>query len=163
MPVSERWIVDARKMGCITSFPFIISYFYTELDKKIYDIIKTRLILVSLSDDHHDEYIETNICSAVMYTDYMYTPTNGVFRPPREFFTHLETSPWRLGTANVHLCSTLMAIEQRGWGFFSVSILLWHGSSAYKCHLRGPDDTHIYCRAFDSGAVTTCFNDLGSV
>ena len=57
-------------------FPFHYFIFYTELDKKIYDIIKTRLILVSLSDDHHDEYIETNICSAVMYTDYMYTPTN---------------------------------------------------------------------------------------
>ena len=29
-----------------------------------------------------------------------------------------------------------MAIEQ--WGFFSVPHLLWHGSSVYNGHLRGP-------------------------
>ena len=41
---------------------------------------------------------------------------------------------WR--AANFDLCSALMAIEQ--WGFFSVSHLLWHGSSVYNGHLRGP-------------------------
>ena len=31
------------------------------------------------------------------------------------------------------------------------------------CHTYSPRtrDTHTYCRAFDSGAVTTCFNYLG--
>ena len=33
--------------------------------------------------------------------------------------------------------------------------LLWHGASLYKNH--EDRDTHTYCRAFGSGAVTTCF------
>ena len=41
---------------------------------------------------------------------------------------------WR--AANFDLCSTRTAIEQ--WGFFSVSHLLWHGTSVYNVHLRGP-------------------------
>ena len=53
-----------------------------------------------------------------------------------------------------------MAIEQRG--FFSVHHLLYHESSVYNGHLQGPGtDTHTYCRAFGSRAVTACFNDLG--
>ena len=41
---------------------------------------------------------------------------------------------WRV--ENVYLCSALIAIEQ--WWFFSVQHLLWHESSDYKGHLRGP-------------------------
>ena len=63
---------------------------------------------------------------------------------------------WR--AANVDPCSTLMANEQ--WEFFSVPYLLWHGASVYIGHPR-IRDTHIYCRAFNSAAVTTCFYDLG--
>ena len=44
--------------------------------------------------------------------------------------------------------------------------LLLRGASVYYDNLRGPvtlkptRDTHTYCRAFGSGAVTTCFCDL---
>ena len=41
---------------------------------------------------------------------------------------------WR--AANFDRCSALMAIEQ--YGFFSVPHVLWHGSSVYYGHLRGP-------------------------
>ena len=44
------------------------------------------------------------------------------------------------------------------WGFFIVSNLLWQGASVSNGHLR---NTHTYCRAFGSGAVITCFNELG--
>ena len=40
---------------------------------------------------------------------------------------------WRVAN---DLCLALMAIEQ--WGFFSVPHLLWHGTSVYNSHLRGP-------------------------
>ena len=63
---------------------------------------------------------------------------------------------WR--AANFDLCSALMAIEQ--WGFFSVPYLLWHGASVYNGRLRVPV-TNTFCRAFSSGAVTTCLYDLG--
>ena len=59
---------------------------------------------------------------------------------------------WR--AANSYLCSALMAIEQ--WGFFSEPSLLWHRISVYNVHLRGPVNL-----TFSSGAVTTCFCDLG--
>ena len=47
-----------------------------------------------------------------------------------------------------------MAIEQ--WGFFNVSHLLRHGPTVYTL-----SHTHTSCRAFASGAVTSCFYDLG--
>ena len=61
---------------------------------------------------------------------------------------------WR--ATNFDLCSTLMAMEQ--WGFFNVPHLL-----AYPLWWSSPRtrDTHTCCRAFDSGAVTTCFYDSG--
>ena len=37
---------------------------------------------------------------------------------------------------------------------------LWHGTSVYNGQLREPV-THTYFRAFSSGAVTTCFYELG--
>ena len=39
-------------------------------------------------------------------------------------------------TVNFDLCSAFMAIEQ--WGFLYATHLLWHGSTLYNCHLRGP-------------------------
>ena len=63
---------------------------------------------------------------------------------------------WR--AANLDLCSALMALEQ--WEFFNVPHQLWHGPTLYDGHLRGPV-TLTCCRAFDSGAVTTYFYDLG--
>ena len=76
------------------------------------------------------------------------------------FFSKIENFPliwrrhhYRWRAANFDLCSALMVIEQRD--IFSVPQLLWHRASVYNGHLRGPE-----CRAFGSGAVTTCFNDL---
>ena len=51
-----------------------------------------------------------------------------------------------------------MAIEQ--WRFFSLPHPLWNGATVYNGHLRGPRDTHTFCRAFSSGAVTSSFYDL---
>ena len=42
--------------------------------------------------------------------------------------------------------------------FFSLSHLLWHPFIMSSSMIR---DTHTYYRAFSSGAVTTCFYDLG--
>ena len=54
----------------------------------------------------------------------------------------------------------LMAIKQ--WGFFSVPNLHQRWHEVCIGHLCGPvRDTHTCCRAFRSGAVTTCLNDLG--
>ena len=39
--------------------------------------------------------------------------------------------------AAFYVYSALMAIEQ--WGFFNMTHLLWHGTSVYDGHLRGPD------------------------
>ena len=46
-----------------------------------------------------------------------------VFRPTREFFTDMETSPFP--AANFDLCSALVAIEELG-------------TSVHNDHLRGP-------------------------
>ena len=65
---------------------------------------------------------------------------------------------WR--AANFDLCSVFMVIEK--WWFFKVPHLLWHGPSVYNLHLRGPVTlAPNLWRAFGSGAVTTCFNDIG--
>ena len=78
----------------------------------------------------------------------------GVYRPTREFCTHLETSPLQIKGCNFDLCSTLTAIEQ--WGSFNVPHPLRHGPTVYNGH-----HNHTCCRAFGSGAVTTCFYDSG--
>ena len=57
-----------------------------------------------------------------------------IFRPTREFFTHLETSP--LPMKGYKFRPILMAVEH--WGFFKVPRLLWHGPVLYNGHLRGP-------------------------
>ena len=59
-----------------------------------------------------------------------------VFRPTREFFTHMETSPLPMKGCKFDLCSELMIIEQ--WGFLSVPHKLCQGASIYYGHLRGP-------------------------
>ena len=55
-----------------------------------------------------------------------------------DFFVPLEIfhSYGDVTIADEGLCSALMAIEQ--WEFFSVPRLLWHGTSVYNGHLRGP-------------------------
>ena len=83
----------------------------------------------------------------------------GYFVPLENFsyIWRLHHCRWR--AANFDLCPALMVIEQ--WEFFSVPHLLWHGASICNDYLRGARDTHTYCRAFSSGAVTTRFYDLG--
>ena len=77
------------------------------------------------------------------------------FIPLDNFLRTRRRHHCRLRAANFDLCLARMAIEQ--WRFFSVPHLLRHTG-----HLRGIV-THIYCRAFDSGAATTCLYmyDLG--
>ena len=77
----------------------------------------------------------------------------GVFRPTREFFIHLETSPLPAKGCKFWPISALMIIEQ--WGFFSVPHLLW----PFKMVIS-KDPWHSYW-ASGSKAVTTCFKDLG--
>ena len=60
----------------------------------------------------------------------------GVYRPTREFFTHMETSQLPVKGCKFWPSLALMAIEQ--WGFFNVPHLLWHGPTLYNDHLRGP-------------------------
>ena len=58
------------------------------------------------------------------------------FFPPHNFslIRRRHHCQWRAWSFD--LCSTPMAIEQ--WGFFSMSQLLWHRTSVYNGHLRGP-------------------------
>ena len=77
------------------------------------------------------------------------------FRPTREFLTYMETSPlpvkgykfWPMLDTHCHWVVR----------FLSVPHLLWHGTSIYNYHLWGP----VTLTAFGSGAVTTCFCNLG--
>ena len=60
---------------------------------------------------------------------------------------------YRGRVANFDLYSALMAIGQ--CGFFSLPHLLWHAASVFNGHLRPRTrDTHTYCWALNSGAVT---------
>ena len=65
----------------------------------------------------------------------------------------------RWTAAHFDVCSVLISVEQ--WGFFNVPHLLWNGASVYNGHLQWPVALTTLCRAFGSGAVTSCFNDLG--
>ena len=67
-----------------------------------------------------------------------------------------HNSEWK--APNFDLFSALRAIEQQG--FYSVQYLLWHGTSVYNGHLRGPVTLtpYTYCRTFGSGAVTTTYH-----
>ena len=71
----------------------------------------------------------------------------------------METSPLLVKGCKF-FTSALMAIEQ--CRFLSAPHLLWHGASVYNGLASARTrDTHTYCRAFSSGAVATCFYDLG--
>ena len=65
---------------------------------------------------------------------------------------------YKFGTANLDLCSTLMAIEQ--WGFLACHtycetghLIVW---PSWRIRV-----TQNYCRGFESRAVTCCLNELG--
>ena len=59
-----------------------------------------------------------------------------IFTSQSRIFTHLEISSLLARDANFDLFSALMTVEQ--WGFYIVLHILWHGSSVYNGHLRGP-------------------------
>ena len=83
-----------------------------------------------------------------------------VFRPTWDFFSHLKTSP--------------LSVTCKGWKFWT--ILGTHGLWAVRVLKRTipivtrvnplewssprTRDTRTYCRAFGSGVVITCFNNL---
>ena len=57
----------------------------------------------------------------------------GVFRPIREFFTHMETSP-----LPVKGCKFWPMLGTEQWGFFSMTHYLWRWASVYNGYPRGP-------------------------
>ena len=83
----------------------------------------------------------------------------GVYRPTREFFTHMETSPlpvkgrkfWPMLGAHGH-----WAVLQRD----TPSVTRVRGIRL-KWSSQRTRDTHTYCRAFRNGAATSCFYDFG--
>ena len=74
----------------------------------------------------------------------------GVFCPTREFFTHLDTLPLR-----VKDCKFLPMLGT--YGHWHTYCDTGHSFIIFISESRG---THTYCRTFDSGAVTACFNEL---
>ena len=81
----------------------------------------------------------------------------GVFRPTREFFSHLETSP-----LPVKGCKFWPILGTHGhWAVRSEATCTVTRACPFKWSFPSTRDTHTYCRAFGSGAVTTCFNDSG--
>ena len=56
--------------------------------------------------------IEINLSIALKYLLKRVFSLFEVYRPTREFLTHMGTSPLPVKAANVVLCSALMAIEQ---------------------------------------------------
>ena len=82
----------------------------------------------------------------------------GVHRHTREFFTHKETSPLPVKT-----CKFWPMLGTHGhWA----ARVLWRAiptvTRGIRLYWSSPRtrDTHTYCRASGSGAVTTCFYDL---
>ena len=84
-----------------------------------------------------------------------FTFLSGDFRPIREFFTHLETSP-------LPVMLPILIYTRYSWQLSSEDSLKCHT----YCDTGQPfiivitSDTHTCCRAFYSGAVTSCFIDL---
>ena len=78
-----------------------------------------------------------------------------IYRLTRQFFTHMNTSP------NVLIIHIYVG---HSWPFSSEGSFAIHAycKSRIRYKLSSPrtSDTHICCRAFSSGAVTTCFYDL---
>ena len=79
----------------------------------------------------------------------------GVFRPTWEFSLIRRSHHYQRRAANFDLCSALMTIEQ--WGFFSVLHLLWHWTSVFNGHFRGPETF----KPIAEHLAVACSNDLG--
>ena len=81
------------------------------------------------------------------------------FRPTRQFFTHMETTP-----LPIKGCKCWPMLGTRG--HWAVRVLRVCQAYCDKGHpfimvISEDRDTHTYCRAFDNEAVTTCVYDLG--
>ena len=75
----------------------------------------------------------------------------GVCHPTRECFTHMETSPLPIHDTHSHWA---VSVIWRATPTVTQGVrLLW---SSPRIH-----DTRTCCRGFSSGAVATCFNQLG--
>ena len=59
-----------------------------------------------------------------------------VYRPTREFCTHMEALP--LPVKGCKFWPMLSTYGHEQWGIFSVPHLMWPGASIYNGHLRGP-------------------------
>ena len=83
----------------------------------------------------------------------------GVNLPLDDFSLIWRRHHYRWRTSNFDLYLAFMVIEQ--WGFYIDK--LWHCDKWYPIRMVISEDrdTHTCCRAFGSGAVTTCFYDLG--
>ena len=79
-------------------------------------------------------------------------------RPTWEFFTHIKTSP--LPVKGYKSWPVLGTYGHWAVTVYSVSHLRWHVASIHTGH-TWTRDTHTYCGAFGSRAVTTCSYDLG--
>ena len=82
----------------------------------------------------------------------------GFFLQPRILQSHGDITITGEGLQMSDLYLAFIAIQQ--WGLFNVPHLLWRGASVYKVFSED-SDTHTCCRAFSSGAVITCINDIG--
>ena len=81
----------------------------------------------------------------------------GDIRPTWEFFSLIWRCHMPVKGCKFWPLSALTAFKQ--WGFFRESTVTQ--DIRLKCSFPRTRDTHTCCRAFNSGAVTTRFNDLG--
>ena len=79
--------------------------------------------------------------------------------PTREVFTHMETSP--LPLKGCQFWPMLGTHGHSAWGFFNLACHTYCDTQPFICSFQRTLDTHTFCRPFDSGAVPTCFYDLG--
>ena len=91
---------------------------------------------------------------------YLFVCLYGVYSPTREFFFHMETSP-----LPVKGCIFWPMLGTNGHWAVRVP---WHATPTVTQDIRfihwwspPTHDTHTYSRVLGSGAVTSCFKDVG--
>ena len=80
--------------------------------------------------------MEVSVCDFILKTLNFGLLFGGFIVPLENFSLICRRHFYRWRAAKFDLFPALMAIEQ--WGFIRVPHLLWHGSSVYNGHLRGP-------------------------
>ena len=106
-PNWSKW--KAYKTFCKTQtlFSFVELSFFTVVINLQFDPILSAQTEF-LEELHYDTELENKVSTTVFYLF-------GLFRPTREFFTHLDTSPLPVKGTIFNICSALMAIEQCGF------------------------------------------------